>query len=133
YERDVLWDTMLARLKQLHLGDAALCFGRIDFEPGTAGPAGSNGAPSPAGHGHSGNGSGNGRAAPGRPTPPDPDTFYIGRVAVSDQAQEPVIVDWRAPIAEAFYRATGRQPMGLRRRRHFATRGRELLGIEDEL
>jgi DNA helicase IV len=54
-------------------------------------------------------------------------------VAVSDESQEPVVVDWRAPIAEAFYRATGRQPMGLRRRRHFATRGRELLGIEDEL
>ena len=42
--------------------------------------------------------------------------------------QEPVVVDWRAPVAEPFYRATGRQPMGLVRRRHFATRGRQLLG-----
>jgi DNA helicase IV len=61
------------------------------------------------------------------------DTYYIGRVAVSDEHQEPVVVDWRAPVAEPFYRATGRAPMGLVRRRHFATRGRRLLGIEDEL
>lgn len=61
------------------------------------------------------------------------DTYYIGRIAVADGEQEPVVVDWRAPIAEPFYRATGRQPMGLVRRRHFATHGRRLLGIEDEL
>ena len=52
---------------------------------------------------------------------------------MADQNQEPVVVDWRAPVAEPFYRATGREPMGLARRRHFATRGRTLLGIEDEL
>ncbi len=52
---------------------------------------------------------------------------------MSDEHQDPVVVDWRAPVAEPFYRATGRQPMGLSRRRHFATRGRTLLGIEDEL
>ena len=52
---------------------------------------------------------------------------------MADEEQEPVIVDWRAPVAEPFYRATGRNPMGLARRRHFATRGRQLLGIEDEL
>ncbi|MEQ1787456.1 MAG: UvrD-helicase domain-containing protein, partial [Acidimicrobiales bacterium] len=61
------------------------------------------------------------------------DSFYIGRLAVSDEKREPLVVDWRAPVAEPFYRATGRQPMGLVRRRHFATRGRQLLAIEDEL
>jgi len=61
------------------------------------------------------------------------DRFYIGRLAVSDERQEPVVVDWRAPVAEPFYRATGREPMGLIRRRHFVSRGRELLDIEDEL
>ena len=61
------------------------------------------------------------------------ETFYIGRIAVADDTQEPLVVDWRAPVAEPFYRATGRAPMGLVRRRHFATRGRKLLGIEDEL
>ena len=61
------------------------------------------------------------------------DSFYIGRLAVADEHREPLVVDWRAPVAEPFYRATGRSPMGLVRRRHFATRGRQLLAIEDEL
>ncbi|MCB0964943.1 MAG: AAA family ATPase, partial [Acidimicrobiales bacterium] len=98
FEREVIFDTVIHRLSQLHLGDASLLFGRIDQEPDSGG-----------------------------------DTFYIGRLAVSDDQQEPVVVDWRAPVAEPFYRATGRQAMGLARRRHFATRGRQLLGIEDEL
>lgn len=59
--------------------------------------------------------------------------FHIGRLGVWDRNQDPVVVDWRAPVAEPFYRATGREPMGLERRRHFATRGRTLLGIEDDL
>ncbi len=61
------------------------------------------------------------------------DSFYIGRTSVADEDQEPVVVDWRAPIAEAFYRATGRDPMGISRRRHFTARGRTLLNLEDEL
>jgi DNA helicase IV len=59
--------------------------------------------------------------------------FHIGRLAVADEDREPVVVDWRAPVAEPFYRATGRDTMGLARRRHFAVEGRALLGIEDEL
>jgi DNA helicase IV len=70
----------------------------------------------------------------GRIDPVDTDErFYIGRIAVADEHQEPVVVDWRAPIAEPFYRATGRNPLGLARRRHFATRGRRVLDIEDEV
>jgi DNA helicase IV len=61
------------------------------------------------------------------------ESFHIGRLAVADEQREPVVVDWRAPVAEPFYRATGREPMGLARRRHFAVEGRQLLGIEDEL
>lgn len=60
------------------------------------------------------------------------ETFHIGRIAVSGPDQDPLVVDWRAPVAEPFYRATGREPMGLARRRHFTTRGRRLLGVEDE-
>ncbi len=59
--------------------------------------------------------------------------YYIGRVGVWDSKQDPVVVDWRAPVAESFYRATGTDPMGLQRRRHFVSRGRTLLGLEDEL
>ncbi|MEA3183751.1 MAG: hypothetical protein QOJ74_228 [Ilumatobacteraceae bacterium] len=66
-------------------------------------------------------------------TPDGLETFHIGRLAIADDESEPVVVDWRAPVAEPFYRATGREPMGLARRRHFAVQGRKLLGLEDEL
>ena len=62
--------------------------------------------------------------------------FYIGRLAVNDEQQDPLVVDWRAPVAEPFYRATGVAPMDVVRRRHFLTRpnaGRELVGIDDEV
>ncbi len=51
---------------------------------------------------------------------------------MSDEARDPVVIDWRAPVAEPFYRATGRDPMGLARRRHFISRGTTVLGLEDE-
>ncbi len=60
------------------------------------------------------------------------DRLYVGRVAVWDENQDPVTIDWRAPAAEAFYRATLADAMGLRLRRHFVTRGCDLLGVEDE-
>lgn len=59
-------------------------------------------------------------------------SYHIGRVAIADTNMDPLIVDWRAPVAEPFYRATGRDPQNLVRRRHFISRGRELLGLEDE-
>jgi DNA helicase IV len=65
--------------------------------------------------------------------PDGSESFHIGRLAVADADSEPVVVDWRAPVAEPFYRATGRDSMGLLRRRHFAVQGRTLLGLEDEL
>ncbi len=70
------------------------------------------------------------RAAEG---PDAVESFHIGRLAISDEHRDPVVIDWRAPVAEPFYRATGREPMGLVRRRHFAVKGHQLLGIEDEL
>ena len=62
--------------------------------------------------------------------------FYVGRVAVTDEEQAPLVVDWRAPVSEPFYRATAAEPMGVVRRRHFLTRvgdGRELVGLDDEV
>jgi DNA helicase IV len=61
------------------------------------------------------------------------EAFHIGRLAVADSNREPVVVDWRAPVAEPFYRATGREPMGLLRRRHFVVESARLLALEDEL
>jgi DNA helicase IV len=61
------------------------------------------------------------------------ESLYIGRVGIDDENHEPLVVDWRAPAAEPFYRATPGQPLGVVRRRHFLLRGRRLVGIEDDL
>ncbi len=57
---------------------------------------------------------------------------YIGRRHVKDRNDEPVVVDWRAPVAAPFYRATIRDPLGLRLRRRFAFDDRQLLDIFEE-
>ncbi len=84
-ERDVVMGTALHRLDQLAIGDQALFFGRIDYQPNEVGVA---------------------------------DNYHVGRLAVSDEALNPLVIDWRAPVAEAFYRATGVESLGLSRRRH---------------
>jgi DNA helicase IV len=60
------------------------------------------------------------------------DTYHVGRLAVSDEALNPLVIDWRAPVAEAFYRATGVEPLGLSRRRHVAIRENQVVSVEDE-
>ncbi len=60
------------------------------------------------------------------------DEYHVGRLAVSDDELNPLVIDWRAPVAEAFYRATGVEPLGLSRRRHVAIRGHDVTGVEDE-
>jgi DNA helicase IV len=61
-----------------------------------------------------------------------PESFHIGRLAVSDPSHEPLVVDWRAPVAEPFYRATGLSPQGLSLRRHLAVQSKRVVGLEDE-
>ncbi len=64
----------------------------------------------------------------------DGGTFYVGRLGVDDAEHTPLVVDWRAPVAEPFYRATAVAPMGVLRRRHILTRhGREVVGLDDEV
>jgi DNA helicase IV len=58
---------------------------------------------------------------------------YIGRLGLSDDSQRQLLVDWRAPAAATFYQATAAAPEGVARRRHLATRGRTVTGIDDEL
>ena len=101
-ERDVIVRTSLARLDQLDIGEQALCFGRIDRRDDDASGAAQT------------------------------ESFHIGRLGISGEDLEPLVVDWRAPVAEPFYRATGRDPMGLVLRRHLAAQGRRIVGVEDE-
>jgi DNA helicase IV len=102
-ERDAAAANTRRRLAALNIGNAPLSFGRIDLEPRSDGENAGD------------------------------ERFYIGRISVTEADQTPLIVDWRAPVAEPFYRATGVEPMGVVRRRHFQTHGRELVGIDDEV
>ncbi len=58
---------------------------------------------------------------------------YIGRLGLFDEDYEPLLVDWRTPMAQAFYRATPTERLGVVRRRHLRTSGRRVVGIEDDL
>jgi DNA helicase IV len=58
---------------------------------------------------------------------------YIGRLGLSDEEQAQLLVDWRAPAARSFYQATAAAPGDVVRRRHLATRGRSVTGVEDEV
>jgi DNA helicase IV len=60
------------------------------------------------------------------------ETFHIGRRHVSDDGGDPVVVDWRAPISTAFYRASPTEPMGVRLRRRFGVDKGRLTAYEDE-
>jgi len=58
---------------------------------------------------------------------------YIGRIGLRDADREVLLVDWRAPAAAVFYRATAQDPLGVVRRRVLRSRGRTVTGVEDEL
>ncbi|ACZ87000.1 HelD family protein [Streptosporangium roseum] len=59
--------------------------------------------------------------------------YYIGRRHISgDAGQQPMVIDWRAPVSRAFYRAGARDPQGVAVRRRFGWAGRTLTGFEDE-
>ena len=124
-ERDIRVRSSLSRLEKMQLGREALIFGRIDRPAGETG-AGDGAVGQPPGPATAGAGGTCGHAAA-------EESFHIGRLAISDAEHEPLVVDWRAPVAEPFYRATGAHPMGLRRRRHFLSAGRRILDLEDEL
>ncbi|MCX6507710.1 MAG: AAA family ATPase [Actinobacteria bacterium] len=59
-------------------------------------------------------------------------TYRLGRISIVDLDQNQLIIDWRAPIAEAFYRATAIENFGVTRRRHISIRNRQVLSVEDE-
>ncbi len=58
--------------------------------------------------------------------------WHIGRRHVQDELGEPVVVDWRADVSLAFYRATRTDPMGVALRRRYGFEGGRLTAYEDE-
>ncbi len=58
--------------------------------------------------------------------------YHIGRRHVTDESGEPLVLDWRAPISRAFYRASAKDPQGVAVRRRFGFAAGELTSFEDE-
>jgi DNA helicase IV len=97
------------RIQRLSVdGDAPPFFGRTDRDPETA------------------------ATAPPADTASRPEVFHIGRRHVRDDVGDPVVIDWRAPIARSFYRATATDRQGVRLRRRFGFADGQLTSFEDE-
>ncbi|MEU1125804.1 UvrD-helicase domain-containing protein [Streptomyces sp. NPDC005899] len=61
------------------------------------------------------------------------ETLHIGRIGVLDSDYAPLVIDWRAPAAAPFYRSTPKDPGRVVRRRVIRSKGRRVLGVEDDL
>ncbi|WP_432118631.1 HelD family protein [Streptomyces sp. bgisy032] len=103
------------RIKALaDLSDTPLFFGRLDYlhAPGSERAEGAEGE---------------------RPQPEAAyQTLHIGRRHVHDHDGDPMVIDWRAPVSQPFYRASKKDPMGIALRRRFGYTGGDLTAYEDE-
>ncbi|MFC5887749.1 AAA family ATPase [Kitasatospora sp. CM 4170] len=113
----VLQNQIEARIAALaDLSHTPLFFGRLDYlhaisEPGPSSPrAGKEGLSEGSGG----------------------ESFYIGRRHVHDADGDPMVIDWRAPVSQPFYRASRNEPMDVERRRRFGYTGGDLTAYEDE-
>ncbi|MFE0245978.1 HelD family protein [[Kitasatospora] papulosa] len=61
------------------------------------------------------------------------ETLHVGRIGVLDSDYAPLVIDWRAPAAAPFYRSTPKEPGRVVRRRVIRSKGRRVLGVEDDL
>ncbi|MEV5435820.1 UvrD-helicase domain-containing protein [Streptomyces sp. NPDC052682] len=100
-------------------------FGRIDLLPGKHGKKGPDGAYTAV------------EPAEGAVRPDNTadiaETLHIGRIGVLDEDYAPLVIDWRAPAAAPFYRSTPVDPGRVVRRRVIRSKGRKVLGVEDDL
>ncbi|MEV7197430.1 UvrD-helicase domain-containing protein [Streptomyces sp. NPDC093510] len=103
-------------------------FGRIDLlrgKDGKKGPDGAYTAVEPA--------EGAVREEEGGKYADIAETLHIGRIGVLDADYSPLVIDWRAPAAAPFYRSTPVDPGRVVRRRVIRSKGRRVLGVEDDL
>ncbi|MEO7234875.1 MAG: UvrD-helicase domain-containing protein, partial [Lapillicoccus sp.] len=120
FERDALVLHAVRRRHALESQYEGLVFGRLDIDhPVPAHANGDSGANGDLKHS-------NGEA-------PEREVRYIGRLGVRDDEYEPLVIDWRAPAASPFYRATPVEPLGVLRRRVLRCKGADVVGVEDDL
>ena len=58
---------------------------------------------------------------------------YVGRIGLTGRDGARLLLDWRAPAAQPFYRATPAAPDGVVSRRHLHTTGRRVTGVSDDV
>lgn len=63
----------------------------------------------------------------------DGERRYVGRIGLSDSEHAPILTDWRAPAAQAFYQATAHTPGEVTLRRHLQTKDRRVISVEDDV
>ncbi len=116
-ERESFTQMYTEDIAKYDAAEHGLCFGRIDVrDTGT-------------------NGSGPGDVDAGNSDGlDDTEVRYIGRLGILDEGNdfEPLLLDWRAPLARPFYLATPAAPEGVIRRRHIRSRGRAVTALNDE-
>ncbi|MFK8846943.1 HelD family protein [Streptomyces sp. Ac-502] len=123
-ERDAQVFQAGAHLNRLNSEYEDFLFGRIDLllgKDGKKGPDGAYTSVEPA----------DGAIADGHAAIAE--TLHIGRLGVLDADYSPLVIDWRAPAAAPFYRATPVAPGRVVRRRVIRSKGRRVLGVEDDL
>lgn len=128
-ERDAQVFRAGVHLNRLNSEFEDFLFGRIDLllgKDGKKGPDGAFTSVEPAEDAVSENESG-GRYAE------IAETLHIGRIGVLDADYTPLVIDWRAPAAAPFYRSTPVDPGRVVRRRVIRSKGRRVLGVEDDL
>jgi DNA helicase IV len=69
----------------------------------------------------------------GRIDEEDGPTWHIGRRHVEDVRADPVVIDWRAPVAMPFYRASATEALGLARRRQIMVDRNAVVAVADDL
>lgn len=125
FERDALVFNAARRRTTLESQYEGLVFGRLDLEHSPDGS--SAGFPDGSPDGYPDVSLDVSLRVPAR------EVRYIGRLGVRDDDYEPLVIDWRAPAASPFYRATPVEPMDVLRRRVLRCKGPTVVGVEDDL
>lgn len=61
------------------------------------------------------------------------DRLYIGRIGLTDERHNPMLIDWRAEAARPFYEATPSHHGDIVMRRHITLHFRDVVALEDEV
>lgn len=61
----------------------------------------------------------------------DEEPIYIGKHLIRDEAGDVLVVNWQAPVAKAFHKATVRDDLGARRKRVFECKKNKIIDFQD--